>query len=250
MKHVGVVTLVLTVFAAGTALADWNLRDPHKMHYPQLPDVDGWDINATSPLVVADDWRCSESGPVTDVHVWGSWRHDDIGKIRKIHLSIHEDIPEVPDVHSRPGPLLWERDFGPDQFTIRDAGTGDQGWYTPGGDPISTDHKQIHQINIVGIEKPWVQQRGTVYWLDVSVELEPIDPGTEINERWGWKTSGSPQFLDTAVWRDAAGAGWNAMLDPGTGQRMDLAFVITPEPTSMALLGLGGLCVLRRRRRR
>jgi len=246
MNRICVVTLALTVFA-GTALADWDLRDYHKMHYPQLPDIDGWDINGTSPLVLADDWQCSESGPVTDVHIWGSWRHDDIGKIRKIHLSIHENVTGD---YSHPGALLWERDFGPDEFSIRDAGNGDQGWYTPGGDPISMDHKQCHQINIVGIEKPWVQERGTIYWLDVSVELEPIDPGTEINERWGWKTSGVKQFMDTAVWRDAAGAAWNPLLDPETGARIDLAFVITPEPTSMALLGLGGLCVLRRRRGR
>ena len=70
---------------------------------------------------------------------------------------------------------------------------------------------------------------------------------------WGWKTSGSPQFMDDAVWGDDFAGGvteWNELVDPQTGQSLDLAFVITPEPTSMALLGLGGLAVLRRRRRR
>lgn len=253
MKCIGVVTLVLLISVAGTAMADWNLRDPHKMHYPQLPDPDGWDVNATNPNVLADDWRCSESGPVSDVHLWGSWRHDDVGQIRNIHLSIHDNIPETPNSHSRPGELLWERDFGPDQFAIRDIGTGEQGWYDPSmNEWFRPDHHLFHQINIMDIKDPFIQKVGTVYWLDVSVDVES-DAGTA-TEQWGWKTSGSPQFMDDAVWGDfASGATqWNELTDPlaTTKQSLDLAFVITPEPTSMALLGLGGLTVLRRRRRR
>jgi hypothetical protein len=71
----------------------WNVGDPHKMHYPQLPDETGWDVNATQPLVLADDWECSETGWVKDIHFWGSWRHDDIGQVIAFVLSIHEDIP-------------------------------------------------------------------------------------------------------------------------------------------------------------
>lgn len=38
-----------------SALADWDITDGHKMHFPQLPDETGWAVNATQPLVLADD---------------------------------------------------------------------------------------------------------------------------------------------------------------------------------------------------
>ena len=50
----------------------------HKMHFPQLPDEDGWDVNATD-MCLADDWECSETGYVTDVHFWGSWEQGYMG---------------------------------------------------------------------------------------------------------------------------------------------------------------------------
>ena len=52
------------------ALADWDIGDGHKMHYPQLPDPNGWDVNLTGNKVF-DDWRCGGSGPVDDIHFWG-----------------------------------------------------------------------------------------------------------------------------------------------------------------------------------
>lgn len=58
--------------------------------------------------------------------------------------------------------------------------------------------------------------------------------------------------MDDAVWAD-----WlpgqmmtnrQPLTDPLTGTSLDLAFVITPEPLSLALLAAGGLALLRRRR--
>ena len=244
-----IMTVVVMGVLAGTALADWDESMGHKMHYPQLPDPFGWDINGTHPKLLADDWRCSETGPVNDVHLWGSWKRGQEGQIRKIHLSVHANIPEGPNGHSEPGDLLWQRDFNPTQFTIREAGTGEQGWYDPNvGEWERPDHNTFHQINIVDIKEPFTQKLGEIYWLDVWVELEEAP----VQTMWGWKTSGSKQFMDDAVWTDdVAGAvtPWTELVGPD-GNSLDLAFVITPEPTSMAMLGLGGLCVLRRRRSR
>ena len=242
------VTVVVVGIMAGTALADWDESMGHKMHYPQLPDPKGWDINATHPKVLADDWECSESGLVADVHLWGSWKRGVEGQIRKIHLSIHDNIAKGPDGYSIPGNLLWQRDFDASQFTIRDAGTGVQGWYDPNVNEWEPeDHNTFHQINIVDIQKPFPQKRGDIYWLDVWVELEE----SPVLTMWGWKTSRSDQFMDDAVWTDdVAGAvtPWTELVGPD-GNSLDLAFVITPEPTSMAMLGLGALGVLLRRRR-
>ncbi|MCJ7578787.1 MAG: hypothetical protein MUO91_10085, partial [candidate division Zixibacteria bacterium] len=49
----------------------------HKMHFPQLPDLEGWDVYAVYPKTLADDWKCSATGPVTDIHFWGSWKDID-----------------------------------------------------------------------------------------------------------------------------------------------------------------------------
>ena len=63
--------LILTVsmiglMFAGSALADWAPGDGHKMHFPQLPDPEGLDVNFTTPKFLADDWLCTGTGPVED----------------------------------------------------------------------------------------------------------------------------------------------------------------------------------------
>ena len=40
---------------------------------------------------------------------------------------------------------------------------------------------------------------------------------------------------------------WRELIDPRTGISLDMAFVITPEPATLALLTLGAIAVLRRR---
>ena len=78
----------LTLCSLTTAAwADWDPGDPFKMHFPQLPDltVDGLDVMAgpaLHPLIppggpferfLADDWQCTESGPVTGLHFLSVW---------------------------------------------------------------------------------------------------------------------------------------------------------------------------------
>ena len=69
--------------------------------------------------VIADDFECVLTGPITGVHFWGSWLKDAKGNIIKIHLSIHDDIPADPadpDSYSKPGDLRWQMDFYPGEF--------------------------------------------------------------------------------------------------------------------------------------
>lgn len=229
------------VMLAPAALADWNEGDDHKMHFPQLPDPTGWDVYATFPKVLADDWKCPESGPVSDIHLWGSWERDFESPIRAIHVSIHAD--DRSGDFSKPGELLWERNFFPGEFKYRPYGQGDQGWYNPNdGYYRLHDHFLYHQINITDIKEPFFQKAGNIYWLDVTVVPE--------NEqaRWGWKTS-RYHFEDDAVWGDFPEPKWQELRDPINGESLDLAFVITPEPQSLILLAVGGmLCATLRRR--
>ena len=80
--------LILSVTALAVGLMALPLSAQqwpnHKMHFPQLPDLIGWDVMATSSFpppgqgtVLADDWQCTRTGPVEDIHFWGSWKDQD-----------------------------------------------------------------------------------------------------------------------------------------------------------------------------
>ena len=79
-KLVVLASIVCAAALTASASGDWVPGDGHKMHFPQLPDEDGWDVKA-SYLCLADDWECSEDGFVRDIHFWGSWKHGEAGQI-------------------------------------------------------------------------------------------------------------------------------------------------------------------------
>jgi hypothetical protein len=198
-------------------------------------------------MSLADDWQCSETGPVADIHVWGSWHQGIVGTIDEVRVAIYDNIPEDPtdpDSYSQPGALLWARSFDPSQFLVLDPwGTGDQGWYDPAtGVVVPSDHTDFHQINIEPIDDPFIQTFGEIYWLHISMTVS--------GGQWGWKTS-QDHFMDNAVWTQP-GDPWHELYDPGSaiGEPLDLAFVITPEPSTLAMLLFGGLALTRRKDRR
>lgn len=229
-------------FLVTPVLADWDEGDGHKMHYPQLPDPQGIDVSFRSPQTLADDWQCSGSGPVSDIHFWYSAMDDAVPNVSSVHVSIYENIPADPTVpYSRPGAVLWEREFSRDEVTCRPAGTGEQGWYVPeNGFYEPNDHSNFYQMNIMGFSDPFIQNEGEIYWLGLSVSAAtPL----------GWKTSMSPQFMDTGVWGILPDPSWQPVYDPRFSNQvpLDFAFVITPEPGSLSLAVLSGLLLLRRR---
>ena len=267
---------VTGAFLAPAALADWDKDDPHKMHFPQMPDEDGWEINATYPNVLADDWRCSESGPIRAIHFWGSWKDDKPGTITSFHLSIHEDIPADPSnniLYSRPGALLEEYDIPISEVTvsgrIMPANPDDwQGWYDPNTEEIYNPNHQIYyQYNVVLPSDKLVDQKeGTIYWLDISAHVKEAP-----ELLWGWKTADLEQypegdkgqhFMDDAVWsidENATypdGVVWTHLTDPKQPHpSLDLAFVIDPLPElptialfCVGLVGIGGYFGLRKAR--
>lgn len=243
----GVIALVL--LAAGPAQADWLPGDAYKMHYPQLPDPTGWDVDVVTDTLY-DDFRCAATGPISDLHFWVSWMHGQVGQITWLDVSLHKDVPANVDLpYSHPDSLmysdpntLWLRRFLPGQFNVIPYGTGAQGWYSPEVPTvIPNDHTNYFQINIPLIEAPFIQQNGTIYWIGLHVGV--LDTGTSI----GWKTTLNPWNDDAAYW---FGGQWRELINPLNTQSLDMSFVITPEPASIALLALGGLILLRRADRR
>ena len=250
-------TMIIVVLACGPAspaLADWQVGDEAKMERPQLPDPNGWDIDMTE-YTLADDWRCSETGVVTDIHFWYSVKGDkdeiSTPHIRQIRVSIHDNIPVGPGNFSIPGPLLWEHTFDETEFRIAGPWGGIQGWDRPEPDTNCEpdDHTRYWQVNIEDIAPDpnhglFRQEIGNIYWLDLSVV--PAASGTDPLEI-GWKTTEEINY-DSAVYLDANGI-WQMIAVCTDDHETDLAFVIVPEPITMGLLAAGALAMLRRRRK-
>jgi hypothetical protein len=189
----------------------------HKMHFPQLPDEIGWDVNATFPKSLADDWQCSETGPVTDIHFWGSWKDldgnpntDDFYTPNPhFWLSIYSNIPADPDTPwSRPGELLWLWN-GEIQGTPIDPPTL-EGWIDPNtGEVLYNDHVPYWRYDLVDIPDPFFQHRDSIYWLDIGANIPLTEP-----HRWGWKNT-TDHFMDDAVYTDNAPYGpWFEIYEP------------------------------------
>ena len=211
---VGMLVSMLVIVATGTALADWEPEDGHKMHYPQLPHETGWDVDwGWWPL--GDDWQCTEDGPVTDIHFWISWFEDQVLDIPWIDISIWSNNPQGPHGWSEPLDMLWQRTFLPHEFQIAGPWPGDQGWLFPWGESIPHNHQLYFQVNIPEIDDPFEQVEGEIYWLVIMMPFE---------QEWivGWKNS-LDFFMDHAVWWNYIEEAWWII------DGIDFAFVITGE---------------------
>ncbi len=242
-----IATLIMVLLTPSIAGADWDPGDGHKMHFPQLPDPNGWDVSwgeiGGGRLTLADDFLCTATGSIDDIHFWLSFQGDDwIGDpsfIGPVTVGIWSDQPAGAS-YSRPLEPLWQQDFTASEFAFRYYGSGEQGFINPdNGVFANPDHFDFFQINITDIVNPFIQQEDTIYWLSLTVEMDAGMPG--------WKTS-LDHFNDSAVFSSPySGNMWMPLGDPFSSEPFDLAFVITPEPATLALMTLGGLVCLRRR---
>ncbi len=135
----------------------------------QKPDLErtGIDVCASEPYILADDFECSVTGPITDIHLWGSWLHDILpgeGEVRDpLHvtftLSIHEDIPATPDAPSHPGKVLWVRTFQPPSFVAFPyASNLQEGWMYPPDDYDPLGDTTCWEYDFYIDENPFIQQ--------------------------------------------------------------------------------------------
>ncbi len=225
------VVLSVALFLPAIAQADWDPKEPAK--WVQMPDLtpNGMDVDITIRdlqdgqdfsyiRVLADDFQCTQTGPITDIHIWGSWKDDilppdilidslpgtittDIPGSENVmfFLGILRDIPAVTDPadpnivleHSRPGELLWGTYFYPGQYTSRlyhtlprDA-TGapnGEGWYDAHDDIYTPNaDENIWQYNFLIDEVQAFKQEGTSdepITYWLSV-LASVEPGPDIS---------------------------------------------------------------------
>ena len=115
-------------------------------------------------------------------------------------------------------PALWEREITAweERLIVPGYPLSQQGWYDPVPDPlpliVPQDHAVYYQYNITGIEDPFVQVHGSIYWLNITANV--AGP-----EQWGWKSS-ADHFNDDAVWGVDPGLVWDDLYEPE---------VITPD---------------------
>ncbi len=176
----------LAAIAGQISPCDWRYGDVHKMHWPQLPDLGSTGVDVKMSLTsLADDFKCTATGPINDIHIWGSFADDVLPKdgpdSLTFELSIYSDIPaKSADSWSMPGQLLWSRTFRPGQYTVSKVHDGPENWYDPAtGLYLPVNHRQAYQYNFCIEDDPFIQQEGRIYWLGVK-ELGPAQVASNL----------------------------------------------------------------------
>jgi hypothetical protein len=221
---------------------------------PDLNPVISIDVDATfsqqpayPPQVLADDFNCITTGPITDIYIWGSWLHDALpdGGPQNVFftLSIHDDLPvghpQNPNRYSMPGQLRWMRQFNPGEFDVLLYTEVPEGYYMPCLPMYwAQDHLRCWLYHFKLQPGEFTQTGSTtkpvVYWLDV--QAMPIG-ATNPEVRFGWKAS-EQHWNDDAVYA----VGTEPILVPGpwqnltypvghpyAGRTIDLAFEIVTQ---------------------
>ena len=255
-------TLILLFSVTGLCFADWDPNDPYKMHYPQLPDCNdtgmdvlaGWKNVTKDPdpvlleTFLADDFRCTQDGLITEIHIWGSFNEDmilhDIAApfdFVKFSLVIYSDIPadpEDPNSYSMPGEVLWETYMTP--TAVRQYAIGNELFYDPDNNQVIGQDTICWQYNFeIPANRAFEQVAGTIYWLGIHYSLD-VDGDEWANAAdfivfqqnypgmFGWKTS-LQHFNDGAVFTKGSSLGSDGHVAP-VPQDPDEPFLITPAP--------------------
>jgi len=248
MKLLEMLAVVVTVVALVTgqlcAQAAPKPSDPVKWSQPV--DVEsGWNVYSfwhegdNGPLVTAaDDWKCPNGLPVTDLHWWGSYIEGQPGGVTSFEISFHTNIPAGQELGhpSHPGALI--------RRVVVPVGEGgvQETFFS------ETPTHNIYQYNLKASspEDYFPQVMGQIYWLNI---IGISDNSTT----WGWHTAlrpGPDNGLDAAVniydYNPDSGqyTEWGSLYD-GQGA-VQLAFELTtvPEPASLALVGSAALVLM------
>ncbi len=234
---VAVLSIVFSFTTQGfTDDCDWNYGDPNMMHWAQEPDLSSRGVDVSMFIAkLADDFECISSGPINDIHIWGSFINDTLPNngpdSLTFELSIYSDVPAQGDIFSRPGNLLWTRTFRPGEYSVLMVHDGPEDWYDPPRSRYFPDnHRKAYQYNFCIDDNPFIQEEGTIYWLVVD-EVGPDDP-YEADYKFGWKTTARDlRWNDNAVYQIDGYNYWVEMTYPDDheyeSENLDLAFVIT-----------------------
>ena len=211
--------------------------------YVQPPNLQGLDVWNSGPWMLADDFICTNSGPITGIHIWGSWLNDsvDVNSLT-FSLGIYDNVPaDANNPFSHPGTnLLWQQTFAPGQYSESFFTSGAETFLDP-GPPIPHGADSQAWYYCFYPTNPFVQTGFSTapktYWLAVYAQL-PIPASSY---QYGWKTTFIVQndISVHAPWPGSlptSNPGWIPTLQSPTGGPLDLAFTLTtptntPPPT-------------------
>jgi hypothetical protein len=222
----------LTTPTNGTAQTE--CVETNGVKYVQNPNLDGGLDVWNEPYVLADDFVCTNSGPISDIHLWGSWLKNavDLGAIT-FWLGVYDDVPvsATNTGFSHPGNLLWQQWFAPGAYAENFYATAAESFLDPGPPAIvGTDNAAYYYCFYP--TNPLIQLGSTsapkIYWLAAYAQL----PGGATNE-FGWKTTQAVQndISVHAPWPGlppTGNPGWTPTLLPSGGP-VDLAFKLTTQ---------------------
>jgi hypothetical protein len=228
----------------------FHIVDQQGQKWLRPPDLSttGVDVNATfreeqptQPYLLADDFPCSQTGPLTRITIFGSWLNDYLppaGSEPTFTLSIHEDIPvgdpQNPYNYSIPGETKWLRTFAPGGYIGEILPVVvEEGWLDPPAEyTFPGDHACWRYTFDIPASEAFVQQGSPegmkIYWLDVHAAVP------DQIAKFGWKTS-PLHWNDDAVWASTVepvpvvGPWTDLHYPPGHQmypQSIDLAFMI------------------------
>ncbi len=262
--------VVLTL--ASFVSAGWSPDDPHGMKYAFLPDLSdlGMSVNASfdsaghgGRFILFDDFLSDEPGPIAEIHLWGTWLNDvypdnsasNVTFLLSLHPNIQEGQDNKPDLDD-----YWLKTFTPSDFSVRSY--DDElsiGWMEPDTGTYQAAASEVSWQYSFPIDPSEAFSQGydTRYWLNVTAIPDDADTC------WGWMVTdpGAPGTENVALWNREMSP-WDDEHNPGenliyliyppahqSSGPLNMAFVIVPEPTTLAMLALGGLAIMKRQRR-
>src|SRR5262245_50170801 len=224
--------LALLILAVMPAHAHWpNTNDTKFVQFPDTSS-NGMDIFLKNfPTILADDFICTNTGPISDIHLWLSSLQNFPTTGAQFELSIWSDVQADPTTGqlSHPGVRLWSETFNPGDYSIVVAYTNlnETFWDL---DPVTFmgPDNTLFQYNFYP-KQPYTQTGNptnhVIYWLGVSmVGNDPFQ---------GWKTSTNHLGPDFAVLGHYAGANvtdWRTLYDPrvpANSVGLDFSFALT-----------------------
>ena len=211
---------------------------------PQTTPNLGYNVeDSRNKVVLAHDFLCTSPGPITGIHVWGSWLNDLHGSVSNFWIGIYSDVPSITNfasgqvTWSHPGTLLWSNNFAAaaGQFTEIYYTNSYEGFYYPSNNVQLGFDTQVYQYCFFPTN-PFYQlgtaAAPTNYWLAIRAQFG--DNNSQTN--YGWKSAAIP-YGDPAVWGTFAGlpvGNWQSITNPQTQQPMHLSMLLTtsnPPPT-------------------
>ncbi len=227
-KILGIFVYILLI--TGVVLqASENKNNTNPLESNQDPDPNGWDVNATLPMIVADDFICDMSGAIKAIIFWGSWKGDNNDSCGHFpFVSIHENLPvghpNNPNNYAIPGTILWS--LGGLITVETEMAPSQQGWCDPVYNVwLPEDHQKWFEYNCDFGMSGFSQTVNTHYWLSIRMDVFS-------SSNWGWKTALN-QSNNCSVWGNPnplspGGYDWYE-LRAQNGDALDMSFVLIKD---------------------